>query len=231
VIYLIFNAGYAAPHHHELVRVDLCNEAIRLGRVLNTLMPDAAEALGLLAMMLLHHSRQGARVGGDSQARTLEEQDRALWNQALVREGLALAEQAMRAGQPGPYQTQAMISAMHARAGSAADTDWATIVRLYDRLLDQAGTPVAELNRAVAVGMAEGPAVGLLLLDEDRLHDELDAYYLYHAARADLLRRLGRTVEATTAYERARELASNVAERSYFDRRLGELYDEATGGA
>jgi RNA polymerase sigma-70 factor (ECF subfamily) len=227
VIYLIFNAGYAAPHHHELVRIDLCDEAIRLGRVLDKLMPDDAEVLGLLAMMLLHHSRHGARVGLDSQARTLEEQDRSLWNQTLVREGLELAERIMRAAQPGPYQTQAIISATHARAASAADTDWVTIVRLYDRLLDQAATPVAELNRAVAVGMAEGAAQGLLLLDNSRLRDELDTYYLYHAARADLLRRLGHPDEAAIAYERARQLASNVAERSYFDRRIDELRDSA----
>jgi RNA polymerase sigma-70 factor (ECF subfamily) len=215
VVYLIFNEGYAASSGDDLIRRDLCAEAIRLGRVLAELMPDEPEALGLLALMLLQHSRSPARTSPDGRLITLPEQDRRLWDQQLVAEGQDLVRRCLRRDQPGPYQLQAAINAVH----SDPPTDWSQIVQLYDHLLTLTPTPVVALNRAVAVAELHGPAEALALVDAL----DLDAYYLFHAIRADLLRRLGRPVEASTAYEKALALTGNAAERSFLQHRLAEL--------
>jgi RNA polymerase sigma-70 factor (ECF subfamily) len=217
VLYLIFNEGYSATEG-PLVRVELCDEAIWLSRVLSTLMPDAPEALGLLALMLLQHSRHRARVDAVGALVLLEDQDRSLWDRDLIREGLETLERAMALGAPGPYQVQAAIAALHARAPRAEDTDWPQIATLYRGLSERAPSPVVSLNRAVAVAMADGPDAGLALTDG--LADELDSYYLFHSARADLLRRLGRSEEASAAYERALALTTNPHERAFLEHRL-----------
>jgi RNA polymerase sigma-70 factor (ECF subfamily) len=220
VLYLVFNEGYAATAG-ALLRVDLCEEAIRLARLLVELMPGEPEALGLLALMLLHHSRRAARVGTAGELILLEEQDRARWDHAMIDEGLALVDEALGRGRAGPYQVQAAIGALHARAPRPEDTDWAEIAGLY-RVLDQmAPTPVVALNRAVAVAMADGPERGLPLVE--KLGAELDGYHLFHAARADLLRRLGRQSDAAEAYRRALALATNPTEGAYLERRLKQL--------
>jgi RNA polymerase sigma-70 factor (ECF subfamily) len=222
VLYLIFNEGYSATSGDSLIRRELCAEAIRLNRVLCDLMPDEPEALGLLALMLLHHSRRDARTGLDGTLVILEEQDRSLWYRSEVDEGAALVERALRMRRAGPYQIQAAISALHCQAPHADDTDWPQIVSLYGELQAIEPTPVVALNRAVAVAMAESPAAGLELLDDVELASTLDAYHLYHAARADLLRRAGRNRESSVAYTRALKLASNEPERMYLERRLRE---------
>jgi RNA polymerase sigma-70 factor (ECF subfamily) len=220
VLYLVFNEGYAATSG-PLVRTDLCNEAIRLTRVLGTLMPDGPEAAGLLALMLLQHSHRNARTGPGGELVLLEDQDRARWDHAMIDEGLAMLDRAIVARRPGPYQLQGAIAALHARAPRPEDTDWPQIAALYDRLAESSPSPVVELNRAVAIAMADGPERGLALFVP--LEDELDGYHLFHAARADLFRRLDRNEEAAAAYRRALELVTNPEQRSYLERRLAEV--------
>jgi RNA polymerase sigma-70 factor (ECF subfamily) len=214
VLYLLFNEGYTDP-----VRSSLSSEAIRLARLLVRLMPDEPEAAGLLALMLLHDARRDTRLTADGELVTLEDQDRARWDHAVITEGVDLLEATLRRGAAGPYQVQAAIAACHAPARTAADTDWPQIAALYGQLKQ---TPVVALNRAVAIGMADGPAVGLRLVD-DLAAGPLTGYHLLPATRADFLRRLGRLPEAATSYEEALELAATDAERRYLMRRLQEV--------
>ncbi len=230
VIYLIFNEGYSATAGDALIRRELCAEAIRLGRVLCELMPDEPEVLGLLGLMLLHDARGDARAGPKGELIVLEEQDRALWHREQIAAGAALAERALRMRRAGPYQIQAAIAALHCEAKRAEDTDWPQIAALYDELLRLQPTPVVALNRAAAVALARSPDDGLRLLDDDALASALDGYYLYHAARADLLRRAGRGTDAAAAYRRALELATNAVERAYLERRLREVESAARSG-
>jgi RNA polymerase sigma-70 factor, ECF subfamily len=218
VVYLIFNEGHTATSGDALTREDLGAEAIRLGRLLAQLMPDEPEVLGLLALMLLIESRRAARVGSDGGLVLLADQDRALWDRALIAEGQALVRQCLRRRQPGPYQIQAAINAVHADARSIGRTDWAQILQLYDQLLSVAPGLVVALNRAVAVSEVNGPAAALVLVDD--LAANLDGYYLFHAIRADLLRRLGRAAEAAHAYEAAIARTANKAEREFLERGL-----------
>jgi RNA polymerase sigma-70 factor (ECF subfamily) len=215
VLYLIFNEGYAASSGRALVRDDLCAEAIRLGRLLTVLMPDEPEAMGLLALMLLIQSRRAARTSDEGDLILLPEQNRATWDRELVAEGQRLVRRCLARRQPGPYQIQAAINAVHSDAPTAADTDWDQILALYDQLLALTPTPVVALNRVVAVAEVHGPAAALPLLAELRL----DGYHLYHAIRADLLRRLGEDARATEAYDAAIALAENEAERAALLRR------------
>jgi RNA polymerase sigma-70 factor, ECF subfamily len=226
VLYLLFNEGYAATSGADLVRERLSAEAIRLARTLAQLMPDEPEALGLLALMLLHDARRAARVDGAGDLVTLEEQDRDRWDRDKIREGEDILDAALRLGKVGPYQLQAVIAACHATAASAADTDWAEIAALYGQLVSLVPSPVVKLNRAVAVGMADGPAAGLALVEEIEAAGELAGYHLLPATRADLLRRLGRQTEAAVAYREALELAATEAERRYLARRLEETERE-----
>jgi RNA polymerase sigma-70 factor, ECF subfamily len=219
VVYLIFNEGYTASSGDRLARGDLCVEAIRLGRLLVELMPDEPEAMGLLALMLLTESRRAARTGPDGALVLLAGQDRVRWDHALIAEGQDLVRRCLRRGQPGPYQIQAAINAVHSDAPTAAATDWGQILQLYDQLLIIAPGPVVALNRAVAVAEVQGPAAALTLLDGL----DLDRYYLYHAIRADLLRRLGRPGAAAEAYEMALALTENAAERAYLAARSAEV--------
>jgi RNA polymerase sigma-70 factor (ECF subfamily) len=223
VIYLVFNEGYAASEGDQLVRADLCREAIRLGRLLAELMPDEAEVLGLLALMLMTDARREARTGPDGELVTLEDQDRSLWDRAELTDGAHLIERALRMRQPGPFQLQAVIAANHVGRASAQETNWRNIARLYGELAQFQTTPVVELNRAVAVAMADGPEAGLALIDALAAGGELDAYHLLHSARADLLRRAGRYAQAVTAYRRALELCTNEVERRHLERRLAEV--------
>lgn len=223
VLYLIFNEGYSATAGDALVRRELCAEAIRLGRMLTQLMPDEPEAIGLLALMLLHDARRDARTSADGALVLLEDQDRSRWNRDQIREGSALVERALRMRRAGPYQLQAAIAAVHCAAGRFGDTDWPQIAALYGELLRVQPTPVVALNRAVAVAMAESPDAGLEILNDGSLAEALDAYHLYHAARADLLRRAGSSSEAVEAYRRAISLASNEVERTYLEGRLRDL--------
>jgi len=222
VVYLVFNEGYSASSGDDVTRPDLTGEAIRLGRLLLELLPEP-EVLGVLALMLLHESRRAARTGPGGELVLLEAQDRSRWDRALVGEGAALVERALRSRRFGPYTLQAAIAAVHAEAQSAAETDWAQIVGLYDVLLHVEPTPVVELNRAVAVAMRDGPERGLALVDALLARGELRGYHLAHAARADLLRRLGRAAEAREAYARALALARQGPERRFLERRLREL--------
>jgi RNA polymerase sigma-70 factor (ECF subfamily) len=223
VLYLIFNEGYAASAGDSLVRRELCAEAVRLGRVLTELMPDEGEAMGLLALLLLHDARRETRVGPAGELVLLEDQDRERWDRAEIGEGIRLLDRAMRRGPPGPYRLQACIAALHAAAPTAAATDWRRIAALYDRLMAVAGSPVVALNRAVAVAMVEGPDAGLSLMDDLAASGDLDGYHLLHAGRADLLRRLGRTGEAADAYRRALDLTTNPVERAFLSGRLAEV--------
>jgi RNA polymerase sigma-70 factor, ECF subfamily len=223
VLYLLFNEGYAASAGADLIRQSLCAEAIRLGRALAQLMPDEPEALGLLALMLLHDARRSTRVDEAGDLVTLEDQDRGRWDRPEIEEGAAVLEAALRRGPPGPYLLQAAIAACHATAAEAADTDWAQIAELYGELARVVPSPVIELNRAVAVAMADGPAAGLELVAAIEASGTLDGYYLVPATRADLLRRLGRWAEAADSYRAARDLAATDAERRYLDRRLTEV--------
>ena len=222
VVYLLFNEGYAATSGAELVRTNLCAEAIRLARVLARLMPDEPEVLGLLALLLLHDARRGTRVDAAGELVTLEDQDRTAWDRAEVDEGAALLETALRRGRPGPYQIQAAIAACHTTAPTADDTDWADVAGLYGELERLVPSAVVRLNRAVAVGMAEHPDAGLELVAELERSGELADYHLLPATRADLLRRSGRTAEAAAAYELALEWVENAAERRFLERRLAE---------
>ncbi|MDZ4766587.1 MAG: DUF6596 domain-containing protein [Chloroflexota bacterium] len=227
VLYLIFNAGYVAPSGDGLIRLDLCAEAIRLAEILDALLAAHpglgvdAETLGLLALMRLHHARRHARADADGSLILLEAQDRALWDADAIARGVAELERALSARQPGVYQIQAAIAALHAHAAQPAATDWAQIAALYGELERIAPTAIVRLNRAAAIAYAEGIDAGLVRLQP--LADELDDYYLYHAARADLLRRAGRNDEARTAYQRALALCGNAAERTYLTRRLDEV--------
>jgi len=226
VLYLLFNEGYAASAGAGLVRKDLSGEAIRLARTLVQLMPDEPEAEGLLALMLLHDARRGARVDAGGQLVTLEHQDRARWDRDEIDEGLGVLDKALRRARSGAYQVQAAIAACHATAARASDTDWAEIAALYGRLAVVLPSPVVELNRAVAVGMSEGPAAGLALVDALQASAKLAGYYLLPATRADLLRRLGRFAEAADAYREALDLAATDTERSYLAGRLAEAAAE-----
>ena len=222
VIYLVFNEGYAASSGGTLTRADLSGEAIRLARLVVELLPEP-EAMGLLALMLLHESRRAARTDAAGDLILLDEQDRACWDRALIAEGVALVERALPLRPPGAYAIQAAISAVHAEARDAASTDWAEIVGLYDLLFALEPTPVIELNRAVAVAMCDGPAAGLAIVDALLARGELAEYRLAHAARADLCRRLGKTVEACAAYERTLALTRQDPERRFIERRLAAL--------
>jgi RNA polymerase sigma-70 factor (ECF subfamily) len=224
VVYLIFNEGYTASSGDRLTREDLCAEAIRLGRLLAGLMPDEGEVAGLLALMLLIESRRAARTTGDGGLVLLADQDRSRWDHGLVAEGQDIVRRCLRRNQPGPYQIQAAINAVHSDAPTAAETDWAQILQLYDQLLSIAPGPVVALNRAVAVAEVQGPGPALTLVDGLDLHD----YYLFHAIRADLLRRLGRGGEAAAAYEAAIAHAGNAAERDFLEHRLGEVRGPAS---
>ena len=219
VVYLIFTEGHRATSGEHLVRDELCAEALRLGRLLAALMPDEPEVTGLLALMLLTHSRRAARSGRDGDLVLLAHQDRTLWDRALIAEGQDLVRQCLRRNQPGPYQVQASINAVHSDAPTAADTDWRQIVALYDLLMALAPTPVVALNRAVAVAEVEGPVAGLALVDGL----DLTRHHLFHAVRADLLRRLSRGAEARAAYVRAIALTGNAAERTFLQRRLAAI--------
>ena len=222
VVYLVFNEGYSASSGASLTRHDLSAEAIRLGRLLVELLPEP-EAIALLALMLLHDARRSARVSADGDLLLLDEQDRTLWNREQIDEGRRLVERALSTGSPGRYALQAAIAAIHAESPNAESTDWREIVGLYDILLRLEPTPVVELNRAVAVAMADGPAAGLALIDAILARGELTEYYLAHSARADLCRRLGRTSDAIAAYERALGLTRQEPERRFLERRLASL--------
>jgi RNA polymerase sigma-70 factor (ECF subfamily) len=223
VIYLVFNEGYTATSGDALIRKELCSEAIRLGRTLCELLPREAESLGLLALMLLQDSRRNARVSSQGELITLEEQDRSLWNAVQIKEGLVLVETALRLQDIGSYQLQAAIAALHAQAATFEATDWQEIAALYGQLANLSPSPVVALNRAAAIAMAEGPEKGLLLIDQLALDNQLSDYHLFHAARADLLRRLHRNNEATEAYTRALNLTRNPVEQSFLRRRLAQL--------
>jgi RNA polymerase sigma-70 factor (ECF subfamily) len=228
VIYLVFNEGYAATRGGPLVRTDLCVEAIRLGRLVRTLMAPQppAEATALLALMLLHDARREARLDAAGDLVVLEEQDRGRWDRRQIAEALPLVDEALGGG-PGPFALQAAISAVHCRAARAEDTDWPQIVRLYDVLERLQPSPIVSLNRAVAVAMGSGPEAALAIVDRLAASGDLDGYHLLHAARADLLRRLGAAAEAAKSYRRALELATNDSERRFLERRLREV--QATG--
>ena len=230
VIYLVFNEGYSATAGDSLIRKELSAEAIRLGRLLCELLPDEPENLGLLALMLIQDSRRDARINHRGELLTLEEQNRSLWHRDQIEEGLRLIEKALRAHDLGPYQLQAAIAAVHAEAGSAAETDWPQIAALYGELARLSPSPVVALNRAVAVAMSDGLERGLALIDEIGSQSaQMGKYYLFHAARADLLRRLGLRDEALQAYHRAVALASNRVEQDYLQRRIMELSSPSSG--
>lgn len=223
VIYLVFNEGYAPTHGETLIRPELCVEAIRLGRLLVELLPNEGEARGLLALMLLHDARRGARVGADGEPLLLDEQDRSAWDRRQIRQGVGLVESAIKRRKgplPGSYALQAAIAALHAEAKRSEDTDWRQITALYGLLLRVEPSPIVELNRAVAVAMAEGVEHGLRILDGLESRGVLGEYHLLPAARAALLLQLGREAEARGAYEAALSLAQNAAERRFYERRI-----------
>jgi RNA polymerase sigma-70 factor (ECF subfamily) len=224
VVYLVFNEGYSASFGPSLTRLDLSSEAIRLGRLLLQLLPDA-EVMGLLALMLLHESRREARTLANGDLVLLEQQDRSLWNCGLIREGITLVEQALASKRIGPYTLQAAIAAVHAEAPSAGETDWAQIIALYDLLLRAEASPIIELNRAVAVAMRDGPAKGLQLVDALLERGELAQYHLAHATRADFCRRLDRQADARISYQRALALAKQEPEQRFLEKRLSELQE------
>ena len=223
VLYLIFNEGYSASSGDNLIRRELCAEAIRLARTLVELMPDNPESLALLALMLLHDSRRDARSSPDGQLVTLEEQDRSLWRRDQIAEGIRLVERALGRRNVGPYQLQAAIAAVHAEAATAGETDWKQIAALYAILSAGQSSPIVSLNHAVAIAMGESLERGLALIDSLGSSGELDSYHLYHAARADLLRRMGRNREARESYQRGLALTSNAVELRYLRRRISEL--------
>ncbi|HET9394609.1 MAG TPA: RNA polymerase sigma factor [Nitrospiraceae bacterium] len=221
VIYLIFNEGYVATSGDTLTRQELCSEAIRLCRILVSLLPRSAEARGLLALMLLHDSRRTTRLNATGDLVLLNEQDRSRWDRGEINEGVAILDAALALRDPGPYQVQAAISALHAEAPTAEVTDWRQIAMLYETLARMTPSMVVEVNRAVAIGMAEGPEVGLNMLLQ--LEEQAESFYPYHAARADLLRRTNQHEAAADAYKRALDLCGNSAERAYLQRRLDEM--------
>jgi RNA polymerase sigma-70 factor (ECF subfamily) len=227
VIYLIFNEGYVATSGDTLTRQELSGEAVRLCRVLVDLMPQSAEARGLLALMLLHDSRRESRLSSTGELVLLEEQDRTRWDFSKIQEGISILDEAIALHDPGPYQVQAAISALHTQAPTAAETDWDQIALLYDTLAKMIPSMVVEVNHAVAVAMAQGPQQGLQMLL--RLENEADHFYPYHAARADLLRRMNQREAAADAYQRALELGGNPAERAYLQRRFDEMIDPKVG--
>ena len=222
-IYLVFNEGFSATEGEFWIRADLCAEAIRLGRLVVELLPGEAEAEGLLALMLLHDARRAARTATDGTVVPLEEQDRTVWDRALIDEGTRVLDVAVARGRPGPYQMQAAIAALHARAVRPEETDWQQIVALYGALLRTTPGPIVELNAAAAVAMAHGPEAGLAWMERLERSGALAGYHLLPAAQADLLRRLGRSEEARAAYERALALVRHPAERRFLERRLGQL--------
>ena len=229
VIYLVFNEGYTATRGAPLLRADLCAEAIRLGRLVRSLMePPPPEATALLALMLLHDARRDARVDDAGDLVVLEEQDRSRWNRQQITEALPLVTDGLRGG-PGVFAIQAAIAAVHCQAARAEDTDWAQILNLYDMLEQLQPSPIVELNRAVAVAMVQGPRVGLELIDRLAASNDLENYHLLHAARADMLRRLADFPEAEKSYQRALELATNESERRYLQRRLKEVRGQGNG--
>ncbi len=229
VLYLVFNEGHTAAMGDALVRRELCGEAIRLARLVASLLPDEPETLGLLALMLLHDARREARTGPDGSLVLLDDQDRTTWDHAQIGEGRTLLERALAFGRAGPYQVQAAIAAVHDDATSPEATDWAQIVLLYRELLGMTPSPVVELNLAVAVAKQDGPAVGLAMIDGLAADGRLDDYVYLHAARADLLRRLERWSEAAAGYERAAALATNATERRFLEGRLAEVAGAAAG--
>jgi len=222
VIYLLFNEGYSASSRPSLLRIELSVEAIRLGRLMVELLPEP-EVIGLLALMLLQESRRAARVNAEGELVVLEQQDRSTWDQALIREGIGLVERALATRRFGPYTLQAAIAAVHAEARTPEATDWRQICALYAALLAMQPSAVIELNRAAAVAMHEGPAAGLALIDQLLARGDLAEYYLAHAARADLFRRLGRTQDARAAYQQAHALVKSEPEQRYLEKRLREL--------
>ena len=226
VVYLVFNEGYSASAGGAVTRPDLSGEAIRLGRLLVELLPES-EAIGLLALMLLHDARREARASSDGELVLLAHQDRSLWNRVQIREGVTLVERALSSGPPGAYALQAAISAVHAEATDAAATDWRQIVGLYDLLMRVDPSPVVELNRAAAIAMRDGPEAGVSLIDAILNRGELSNYHLAHSARADLLRRLGRTSDAIASYERALTLTIQEPEQRFLRRRIAELQSRA----
>jgi RNA polymerase sigma-70 factor (ECF subfamily) len=228
VVYLVFNEGYAATSGDHLVRHDLCDEAIRLGRLLAELMPDEPEVAGLLALLLFHDSRRETRIRPDGEPALLDEQDRSRWNREEIAEGERLLDRAVRTPRPGAYTLQAAIAAIHATAATANETDWAEIAALYEVLARVHPTPVVALNRAAALAMRDGPQVGLSILDELAEDPMLSGYHLYHSARADLLRRLDLKADSAAAYRRALNVATNPAERRFLERRLAEMSEAAT---
>jgi len=223
VIYLIFNEGYSATAGSSLTRTDLCAEAIRLARLLSELMPNEPENTGLLALILLQDSRREARINDRGELVTLEDQDRSRWDKNKIHEGIRLVETALSLGGVSNYQIQAAIAAVHVEAKTAEATDWAQIVALYEELMRVNSSPIVALNHAVAMAMSEGPELGLRLIDEGALAKRLNHYYLFHAARADLLRRLNRLEEAAAAYSRALSLTSNQVEQQYIRKRIHEI--------
>jgi RNA polymerase sigma-70 factor (ECF subfamily) len=223
VLYLVFNEGYGASSGDRLVRRELSAEAIRLGRVLASLMPDEPEALGLLALMMLHDARRETRTGPAGELVLLEDQDRGRWDRSRIDEGQALLERAMRMRRVGSYQLQAAIASLHDVAASSAATDWAQIAALYRILGDMQPSPVVELNRAVAVAMADGPEAGLAIVERIAAAGQLDDYPYLHSTRADLFRRLGRRAEAAAAYRRALALTANEPERAFLEGRIADL--------
>jgi len=229
VIYLVFNEGYLSVNSESLMRTELCDEAIRVARLLLALMPDEPEVRGLLALMLLIDSRRSARTSIEGDLQTLEQQDRSLWDSDKIDEGVTLVEGALRLRRPGPFQLQAAIAAVHAESRSSSETDWTQIALLYGQLLRFQPSPVVELNRAAAVGMACGPEQGLRLMDELMAANVLPDYYLLPAARAELLRRAGRRPEAAASYRQALGMCSNAVERRYLERRLREVTEEHAG--
>ncbi len=229
VIYLIFNEGYSAASGDALIRQELCDEAIRLGRVLTSLLP-VPEAFGLLALMLLSHSRRKARVNATGELVVLEDQDRSLWDANMIREGTQIVQAALAQRQPGVYQIQAAISALHAQAARTEDTDWSQIAALYGVLVQMNPSAVIELNRAVAVAMADGPGAGMAILDDLEREGLLDGYYLFHAARADLLRRMGWLQESHDAYTEALTLCQNAVEQTFLRWRLTTIEEKLNVG-
>jgi RNA polymerase sigma-70 factor (ECF subfamily) len=229
VIYLIFNEGYTVTSGQTLMREELCDEAIRLARLLTmlldreSLLAPLPEALGLLALMLLHDTRRAARVGTEGKIVLLEEQDRSQWNQEKKQEGMAILEKVLHMKRAGPYQIQAAIGSLHVQAEKPEDTDWTQIAALYRILMQMIPSPVIELNRAVAIAMADGPLRGLAILDRPEMIEALHTYHLFHASRADLLRRIGRRQDASAAYRQALNLCQNEQEQAFLRRRLAEV--------